>query len=108
MEKCRIFYFYSRWYIPLPLGFKTLIQFRETFYVSINQLMKSKASHKGMKSTAYENIFGSPTAASLIAPFLPDAVVSTLQTELLRTVIKITVESDGNIKDICRKCGYGI
>lgn len=65
--------------------------------------MKNKASHRGMKSTAYETIFGSPTAAGLIVPFLPDAVVSTLQTELLRTVIKITVKNDGNIRDICRK-----
>jgi len=50
VEKCRIFYCYRRWYIPLPLGFKTLMQFRETFYVSNNQLMKNKATHKGMKT----------------------------------------------------------
>lgn len=61
-----------------------------------------------MKWTAYETIFGSPTAAGLTAPFLPNAVVSTLQTELLQTVIKIRVENDGNIRDICRKWGYGI
>jgi len=40
-------------------------------------------------------------------PFLPDAVFSTLQTEWLQKVIKITVENDGNIRDICRKW-YGI
>jgi hypothetical protein len=45
------------------------MQFRETFYVSNNQLMKNKASHKGMKSAAYETIFGSPTAAGLITLF---------------------------------------
>jgi len=76
------------------LGFKTLRQFREAFYVSINQLMKNKTSHKGMKCTVYETIFASPTAAGLRAPFLPDAVVSTLQTELLRKLIKITVENE--------------
>ena len=50
----------------------------------INQLMENRASHKRMKCTAkYETVFGSPTAAGLRAPFLPDAVVSTLQNELL-------------------------
>jgi hypothetical protein len=79
------------------------MQFRETFFFSVKQIMKNKASHKRMTSIAYETIFGSPTAAGLRAPFLLDTVVSTLQAELLRTVIKFTVENNGNIRDICRK-----